>query len=181
MKNVPFDFQCSRGGCQLSLRSPPLSHLSRPPILISRISRSLEADLRLSFLFFFFCSSATNGFSSLLCFSIQVCYARCCCSGIGLWNWRLPCRKTPAAGFPGIAFLSLQFFDIQDVRCVFTCQPAVSAVWSAVVLNFNQLTTCFSSCGSIARISGLGLIFSFSLFSTSLTKSWCSFTFVFVL
>jgi hypothetical protein len=36
-------------------------------------------------------------------------------------------------------------------------QSNSSGVW--VVLDFNQLKTCFSSCGSVARVSGFGLIF----------------------
>jgi len=70
-----------------------------------------------------------------------------------LWSRRLPRRKTPAAVFPGRLLCGIFAFTVlQHLRCPGTrCRPAVQLERFWVVLDFNQLKTCFSSCGSCPR------------------------------
>jgi len=60
--------------------------------------------------------------------------------------------------------LSTSWMSGVDTLCAHASPPAScadrqSSSSAFVVLDFNQLKTCFSSCGSVSRVSAFGLIF----------------------
>jgi len=90
------------------------------------IERSHRVILLNSFFFFFlfsllhlFFSLAADGFTGrfwILCFTIQVCYSRCCCCFVELTPF-LSCRKTPAADLPErLLHYVLVFIALQHLR-----------------------------------------------------------------
>jgi len=57
----------------------------------------------------------------------------------GLWSWRSPCRKTPAAGFPGRLLCCVPVFTVlQHPRCTGTLCARVRL--PATVVSTDSLT-----------------------------------------